>query len=63
MEINLYHRNYVQAIDYADDATCGAPTWIGKGLTCVCFKRKGNYQRICINLTPLQASNPMTETG
>ncbi|KAB1225808.1 ELMO domain-containing protein A [Morella rubra] len=38
----------------SDDATCGAPTWIGKGLTCVCFKRKGNYERICINLTPLQ---------
>lgn len=41
---------------YADDATSGTPTWIGKGLTCVCFKRKGSYERICINLTPLQAS-------
>ncbi|KAJ6721646.1 ENGULFMENT AND CELL MOTILITY [Salix viminalis] len=38
-----------------DDATCGSPTWIGKGLTCVCFKRKGAYERICINLTPQQA--------
>jgi ELMO domain-containing protein len=40
---------------YADDdaATCGSPYWIGKGLTCVCFKPKGNYQPICINLTPL----------
>uniref|UniRef100_A0A6N2MR05 ELMO domain-containing protein n=1 Tax=Salix viminalis TaxID=40686 RepID=A0A6N2MR05_SALVM len=38
-----------------DDATCGTPTWIGKGLTCVCFKRKGAYERICINLTPRQA--------
>ncbi|KAJ6988769.1 ELMO domain-containing protein A-like isoform X1 [Populus alba x Populus x berolinensis] len=37
-----------------DDATCGTPTWIGKGLTCVCFKRKGAYERICINLTPRQ---------
>ncbi|KAJ6771471.1 ENGULFMENT AND CELL MOTILITY [Salix koriyanagi] len=37
-----------------DDATCGSPTWIGKGLTCVCFKRKGAYERICINLTPQQ---------
>ncbi|KAH9708242.1 ELMO domain-containing protein [Citrus sinensis] len=39
----------------SDDATCGTPTWIGKGLTCVCFKRKGTYERICINLTPQQA--------
>ncbi|KAG8641626.1 hypothetical protein MANES_12G012400v8 [Manihot esculenta] len=38
----------------SDDATSGTPTWIGKGLTCVCFKRKGSYERICINLTPLQ---------
>ncbi|KAG5236429.1 ELMO domain-containing protein [Salix suchowensis] len=38
----------------SDDATCGSPTWIGKGLTCVCFKRKGAYERICINLTPQQ---------
>ncbi|XP_048427586.1 ELMO domain-containing protein C isoform X1 [Pyrus x bretschneideri] len=37
-----------------DDDACGSPKWIGKGLTCVCFKRKGNYQRICMNLTPLQ---------
>lgn len=42
---------------YADDANCGTPTWIGKGLTCVCFKAKGNYERICLNLTPPQASN------
>ncbi|GLT48037.1 hypothetical protein SLA2020_216790 [Shorea laevis] len=39
----------------SDDATCGTPAWIGKGLTCVCFKRKGAYERICINLTPQQA--------
>ncbi|BAT86611.1 hypothetical protein VIGAN_04428200 [Vigna angularis var. angularis] len=38
----------------SDNATCGSPAWIGKGLTCVCFKRKGNCQRICISLTPLQ---------
>jgi hypothetical protein len=42
---------------YADDATCGSPHWIGKGLTCVCFKPKGgNCQPICITLTPLQVS-------
>ncbi|CAL5421129.1 unnamed protein product [Camellia sinensis] len=38
----------------ADDATCGSPTRMGKGLTCVCFKSRGTYERICINLTPLQ---------
>ncbi|XP_010248986.1 PREDICTED: ELMO domain-containing protein A-like isoform X1 [Nelumbo nucifera] len=39
----------------SDDAMCGTPTWIGRGLTCVCFKRKGEaYERICMNLTPLQ---------
>uniref|UniRef100_A0A803L173 ELMO domain-containing protein n=2 Tax=Chenopodium quinoa TaxID=63459 RepID=A0A803L173_CHEQI len=35
------------------DVTC-VTTWIGKGLTCYCFKRKGFYERICITLTPLQ---------
>ncbi|PON82848.1 ELMO domain containing protein [Trema orientale] len=44
-----------------DHATCVSPTWIGKGLTCVCFKRKGHYERICVNLTPQQASNPTEE--
>ncbi|KAJ0038765.1 hypothetical protein Pint_23715 [Pistacia integerrima] len=48
---------YFGAVLRPDDATCGTPTWIGKGLTCVCFKRKGTYQRICINLTPQQASS------
>ncbi|KAK4265035.1 hypothetical protein QN277_026140 [Acacia crassicarpa] len=38
----------------SDASTCGAPAWIGKGLTCVCFKRKGSYERICMSLTPLQ---------
>ncbi|KAK6116597.1 hypothetical protein DH2020_049703 [Rehmannia glutinosa] len=38
----------------SDDATCGTPVWRGKGLTCVCFKRKGIYARVCINVTPLQ---------
>ncbi|CAK9137345.1 unnamed protein product [Ilex paraguariensis] len=37
-----------------DNASCGSPTWMGKGLTCVCFKRKGTYERVYINLTPLQ---------
>ncbi|KAB5537737.1 hypothetical protein DKX38_015270 [Salix brachista] len=46
----------------SNDATCGSPTWIGKGLTCVCFKRKGAYERICINLTPQQASGLATRT-
>ncbi|EPS59925.1 hypothetical protein M569_14880, partial [Genlisea aurea] len=41
----------------ADDGTCGgAPAWRGRGITCVCFKRKGGHERVCINLTPLQAS-------
>lgn len=44
----------VSSSDDHDHATCATPTWIGKGLTCVCFKRKGAYERICINLTPLQ---------
>ena len=38
----------------ADEATCVTPAWIGKGLTCVCFKRKGHYERICLTLTPQQ---------
>ncbi|CAK9325643.1 unnamed protein product [Citrullus colocynthis] len=39
----------------SDYVTCGTPTWIGKGITCICFKRKGTFERICINLTPVQA--------
>ncbi|KAJ8759080.1 hypothetical protein K2173_003318 [Erythroxylum novogranatense] len=39
----------------SEDATCGTPTWIGKGLTCVCFQRKGTYQQVYMNLTPSQA--------
>ncbi|KAL5549211.1 hypothetical protein UlMin_004442 [Ulmus minor] len=38
----------------SDDATSATPTWIGKGLTCVCFKRMGHYERICVSLTPIQ---------
>ncbi|XP_054807195.1 uncharacterized protein LOC129309595 [Prosopis cineraria] len=38
----------------SDGSTCGTPAWIGKGLTCVCFKRRGSYERICMTLTPLQ---------
>ncbi|KAL0327373.1 UNVERIFIED_CONTAM: ELMO domain-containing protein A [Sesamum angustifolium] len=41
----------------SDDSTCGTPVWRGKGLTCVCFKGKGSHARVCINLTPLQASS------
>lgn len=38
----------------ADEASCGSPRWIGKSLSCVCIKRKGAYERICMNLTPVQ---------
>ncbi|XP_022151834.1 ELMO domain-containing protein A isoform X2 [Momordica charantia] len=38
----------------SDHATCGTPTWIGKGITCICFRRKGTFEQICINLTPQQ---------
>lgn len=38
----------------SDEASCGSPRWIGKGLSCVCIKRKGTYERICMNLTPVQ---------
>lgn len=37
-----------------EDARCGTPAWMGKGLSCVCIKRKGTYERICGSLTPLQ---------
>ncbi|CAA7396244.1 unnamed protein product [Spirodela intermedia] len=37
-----------------NDATCGSPRWIGRSLSCVCIKRKGAYERIWGNLTPLQ---------
>ncbi|KAJ9554529.1 hypothetical protein OSB04_018574 [Centaurea solstitialis] len=33
----------------SDPATCGAPTWMRKGLPCVCFKGKGSYARICMS--------------
>ncbi|XP_039776898.1 ELMO domain-containing protein A-like isoform X2 [Panicum virgatum] len=36
------------------EASCGSPRWIGRGLSCVCIKRKGAYERICMNLTPVQ---------
>ena len=38
----------------ADEASSGSPRWIGKSLSCVCIKRKGVYERICMNLTPVQ---------
>lgn len=46
----------------ADDATCGTSTWIGKGFTCYCFKRKGNYERICVTLTPAQVNELIVGT-
>ncbi|KAL3835686.1 hypothetical protein ACJIZ3_010422 [Penstemon smallii] len=39
---------------YSDDATCRTPVRMGKGITCVCFKRTGTNTRVCINLTPLK---------
>ncbi|XXG78505.1 hypothetical protein AAC387_Pa08g2440 [Persea americana] len=38
----------------SDDARHRTPAWMGKGLSCVCIKRKGTYEHICSNLTPLQ---------
>uniref|UniRef100_A0A0A8Y109 ELMO domain-containing protein n=1 Tax=Arundo donax TaxID=35708 RepID=A0A0A8Y109_ARUDO len=39
----------------SDEVSCGSPRWIGRGLSCVCIKRgKGAYERICMNLTPVQ---------
>ncbi|XP_010250740.1 PREDICTED: ELMO domain-containing protein A [Nelumbo nucifera] len=38
----------------SEDAINDMPAWIGRGLTCICFKRKGAYERLCTNLTPLQ---------
>lgn len=43
-----------QAAGSSDEASCGSPRWIGKSLSCVCIKRKGAYERICVNLTPVQ---------
>lgn len=43
-----------QAAGSSDEASCGSPRWIGKSLSCVCIKRKGVYERICMNLTPVQ---------
>ncbi|KAF7109255.1 hypothetical protein CFC21_109551 [Triticum aestivum] len=43
-----------QAAGSPDEASCGSPRWIGKSLSCVCIKRKGAYERICVNLTPVQ---------
>ncbi|XP_073315947.1 uncharacterized protein [Primulina huaijiensis] len=39
---------------HSDVASCGTPVWMGKGLTCVCFKRKASCPRVCINLSPIQ---------
>lgn len=38
----------------SDDAVCGASVWMGKSLTCVCFKRKGGHERVFINMTASQ---------
>lgn len=41
---------------FAEDTAGGPPRWIGRGLSCVCVKRKGIYERDFTNLTPLQVS-------
>ncbi|KAI0523047.1 hypothetical protein KFK09_005437 [Dendrobium nobile] len=38
----------------SEDIVGGPPRWIGRGLSCVCIKRKGIYERDFTNLTPLQ---------
>ncbi|CAI9093214.1 OLC1v1028657C1 [Oldenlandia corymbosa var. corymbosa] len=38
----------------SDYATCGSPMWMGKSLTCVCFKRKGTHDRIFFTMSPTQ---------
>ncbi|KAH7670336.1 ELMO domain-containing protein [Dioscorea alata] len=38
----------------SDDSTSGSPRWLGRSLSCVCIKRKGAYERIGNNLTPIQ---------
>lgn len=50
----IHGNSCVTASSAPHDATCGTSTWIGKGFTCYCFKRKGNYERICVTLTPAQ---------
>ncbi|ONM36800.1 Protein MOR1 [Zea mays] len=37
-----------------DEASCEKLRWIGSGLSCVCIKRKGTYERICKNFRPVQ---------
>lgn len=51
---SISSRFYHVSASFSDPATCGAPTWMRKGLPCVCFKGKGSYARICMNVTPLQ---------
>ncbi|ONM17578.1 Protein MOR1 [Zea mays] len=36
------------------EASCEKLRWIGSGLSCVCIKRKGTYERICKNFRPVQ---------
>ncbi|KVI05715.1 hypothetical protein Ccrd_015914 [Cynara cardunculus var. scolymus] len=46
---SISSRFYHVSASFSDPTTCGAPTWMRKGLPCVCFKGKGNYARICMN--------------
>ncbi|XP_073117400.1 uncharacterized protein [Elaeis guineensis] len=53
--ISISRCSYGSSVNSDDSSTCGSPRWIGRGLSCVCMKRKVTYERICVNLTPLQA--------
>nr|XP_010905193.1 ELMO domain-containing protein B isoform X2 [Elaeis guineensis] len=52
--ISISRCSYGSSVNSDDSSTCGSPRWIGRGLSCVCMKRKVTYERICVNLTPLQ---------
>ncbi|XP_073117419.1 uncharacterized protein [Elaeis guineensis] len=54
--ISISRCSYGSSVNSDDSSTCGSPRWIGRGLSCVCMKRKVTYERICVNLTPLQAA-------
>lgn len=47
--------HHASAASFPDPAICcGAPTWIRKGLPCVCVNKKTSYARIFMNVTPFQ---------
>ncbi|XP_073099319.1 uncharacterized protein [Elaeis guineensis] len=53
--VSISRCSHYSSVTSDDSSTCGSPRWIGRGLSCVCMKRKGIYERICVNLSPLQA--------